>query len=229
MTQLKWKLKRWIGRFIVLIFQFRVHMLNKESDGCDFSFQTDWNSGSCLWHRKTGICWLEKQAGGKKKSMHKQKVEMKLEKYGNVCTFLTSNKKWERRKKGGEEKLNRIMFLSLSFPSPAAILPLWHSGCCVFVWDMDLDVRMVTAHSAHSSVVRSPLLDVEQIDFKCRLFEGHISQLLTGSPPPPTPASLRLAPASGRRFAGYRPKGAPGSCRSRLRLQVRLRCSRSAV
>lgn len=116
---------------------------------------------------------------------------MKLEKYGNLCTFLTSNKKWARRKKGGK-KLNRIMFLSLSFPSLAAISPLWHSSCCVFFWDMDLDAPVVTAHSAHSSVVRSPLLDVEQIDLKCWLFEGHISQLLAGSSPPPTATSLRV-------------------------------------
>lgn len=60
------------------------------------------------------------------------------------------------------------MFLSLS--SVLSLLAISSldsgrlSGCCVFVWDMDLDARWATAHSTHSSVVRPLLLDVEQID-----------------------------------------------------------------
>lgn len=79
------------------------------------------------------------------------------------CNIYQKLKKNERKKRG---KIK--MFLSLSsVPSLLAITSLDSgrlAGCCVFVWDMDLDARWATAHSTHSSVVRPLLLDVEQID-----------------------------------------------------------------
>lgn len=140
-----------------------------------------------------------------------------------------TGKEWKK------EKENKKLVLSLSsVPSLLAISSLWHSGCCVFVWDMDLDARSVTAHSTHSSVVGLLLLDVEQIDLGVDYLRAYFitfDWLLSTSHSYFSPSICISLTHTHIQLPLCRMqlKEAPGSCSSRLCLQVWLHCSRSAV